>query len=75
MDLYLISRMFRSYSNEKLTNTKDAENIIIYAGAYHTLNYMTLLLDLGFDITYDIHEDFDKCIRSSEGLPILFTKL
>ena len=48
MDLYLLSRVFRSFDQELYNST----NIIIYAGNDHIKNYINILKNLNFEEKY-----------------------
>jgi hypothetical protein len=54
MDLYLISRLFRSYNYKKYKYSGRAKNIIIYTGNWHIEKYIDILNYIGsFDIKYN----------------------
>jgi len=47
-DIYLFSRVFRTFRQVKYKNSKPPENIIIYTGNYHAEVYRKLLKKLAF---------------------------
>lgn len=47
LDLYTISRMFRTFKNEKGKYSKPPENIIMFAGSFHTNRVKDFLIELG----------------------------
>jgi hypothetical protein len=51
MDIYLLGRIFRTYPND---SGGSPENIIIYAGGYHTELYTSFLYYIGANKTIDI---------------------
>ena len=50
LDIYTISRMFRTFKNEKGKYSKPPENIIMFAGSFHTNRVKEFLLDLGGEV-------------------------
>jgi hypothetical protein len=56
MDIYLFSRMFRSFTQIKGVYSEDPKNIIIYAGSFHTQQYSKWLKKhLKFEVKYSAH--------------------
>ena len=52
MDMYLMSRVFRSFYDENGNEIYDSKNIIIYAGNQHIKNYIKMFEDLNFEEKY-----------------------
>ena len=66
MDLYLSARMFRKFSEIKYYNSKEAINIIVYAGNDHINNYVDLLTNyLNFKHEYNYKSDENFCMDLS----------
>lgn len=62
MDIYLISRMFRSFKDVKGKISIEPKNIIIYTGSFHTESYIKLLDRIGFRSIFSAkrHIFYDK---------------
>ena len=75
MDAYTVARMFRNFRNVKGKFSGEPENIIVYAGGFHTQRYERFVKELGFDVIYDsdLTNKFaryeHKCIDATE-LPV-----
>ena len=54
MDLYLMSRVFRTFYDDDGNEIYNASNIIIYAGDLHVKKYITWLKQLGFEEKYNV---------------------
>ena len=52
MDIYLLSRLFRSFNVENISHPYTLDNAIIFAGGIHTTTYEIFLQRLGFDEVY-----------------------
>ena len=64
MDIYLLSRVFRSF--DKDSHKYNASNIIIYTGNAHIRNYIKLMPDLKFEKIYDFNSTIsgkNACIK------------
>ena len=65
MDLYLLSRIFRTFDiNKELPY--DSTNIIIYSGNHHIETYIDWLQKLGFKKLYDFNSTITEkkaCIK------------
>jgi len=64
MDIYLLTRVFRSF--DKDLHKYNASNIIIYAGNAHIQNYIKLMPDLKFAKIYDFKSTITEkraCIK------------
>lgn len=67
MDVYLMSRLFRSFKQVDYQNSKDAENIIIYVGYEHADNYRKILKKLAFkQIFHETSKKNEYCINISK---------
>lgn len=55
MDLYCLSRIFRSFKQVKNKPSNDPQNIIIHAGDGHIRNYQQFLLEIGGKVIYEQH--------------------
>jgi hypothetical protein len=64
MDIYTISRLFRTYRQVKYHNSNSAKYSIIITGQQHSLNNLKILLDIGFELKYErIITDSDMCLH------------
>lgn len=70
MDIYLLARMFRSFSNNLVEKSDPPKYIIIYAGNLHSANYRSFLKDiLGFETLVDMfpsRKEFNELISRGE---------
>lgn len=63
MDLYLLARLFRSYSVTKYRYSDESKNVIIYAGSHHCIRYRIFLSQLGFvERAYIQSKDDNQCL-------------
>jgi hypothetical protein len=64
MDIYTISRLFRTYKQIKYFNSNSAKYSIIITGQAHSVNNLNILLDL-FELKYRkiINEPNDICLH------------
>jgi hypothetical protein len=61
MDHYLMARCFRTFNKIKKEYNRPSYNNIIYTGGFHTLNYVKILKQIGFNIDYEqVNIDMDK---------------
>ena len=76
MDMYILGRMFRTFTNPKnpLINETEPSNIIIYSGLLHSKTYERHLNNLGFEPIYEgtpYSKYFNKnCTRIPDFKPI-----
>ena len=67
MNVYLMSRLFRSFKQIDYQNSKDAENIIIYIGYEHSDNYRKILKKLAFKQVFnETSKKGEYCINISK---------
>jgi len=67
MDLYIVTRMFRSFNKIKYFNSNEAKNIIVYAGDAHISNYANLLTNyLKFTHVFSRSSDENFCMDLSD---------
>lgn len=72
MDLYLISRIFRTFEQIPYKNSKESKNIIIMVGNTHAENYKHILEQLKFETLF--HKRSEKlCINIDKLKQPLFT--
>ena len=69
MDIYILSRMFRTFQQKKNEYSEPPKNIIVYAGLYHINLYSRFLTKLGFKLLHKAEQKDImgiQCIRISE---------
>lgn len=73
MDIFLLSRVFRSFKRIKNKYSEDPKYIIIYAGDDHANSYRTFLSDIGFK-TVNKSFDENQCLDISSFKRPFFSK-
>jgi hypothetical protein len=69
MDIYILSRMFRTFQQKENEYSESPKNIMVYAGMYHINLYSRFLTKLGFKLLHKAEQKDImgiQCIRISE---------
>jgi hypothetical protein len=69
MDIYILSRMFRTFQRKKNEYSETPKNILVYAGMYHINLYSRFLTKLGFKLLHKAEQKDImgiQCIHISE---------
>jgi hypothetical protein len=70
MDLYLVSRMFRTFRNVPSQLSEEPRNIIVYAGDEHCATYREILSAMGFTTEFTAKQTSLEACLNIEDLEI-----